>query len=122
MPNMALQNKITRTPNPMRDRFTLLLAESDSGLMLRSGSTLQRGTTQRQGLVLLRTIDSGRVAGEEPSWMEASAVIPSTSTAPVTGVMIATAVATSVMVAAAVAAGARVTVGVGIPTTAGVGS
>jgi hypothetical protein len=76
-------------------------------------------------LVLLGIIDSGRVPGEETSWMKSPAVIPSTAS-----VVIAATVATPIMIAAAtvmisaapVAAGARVTPGIGISTTAGVGS
>jgi hypothetical protein len=35
MPNRALQKTITRTTNEIRVSVTMLLAESDSGLMLR---------------------------------------------------------------------------------------
>jgi len=71
-------------------------------------------------LVLLGIIDSGCVPSDETSWMEPSAVIPST-------VVIAT-VATPVMISAAPstpairAAGARKTAGVSIPTAPGEGS
>ena len=73
--------------------------------------------------ILLGTIDSGRIPGEETPRMEPPSVIPSTAAvvcaAPIViaAVMIAAAVATAIS-----AAGARVTAGIGIPTTAGVGS
>jgi hypothetical protein len=66
-------------------------------------------------LVLLGIVDSGRVPGDETSWMEPPAVIPASA------VVIAT-VAAPVMIATAIAPGARVISGIGIPITASVGS
>ena len=72
-------------------------------------------------LVLLGIVDSGRVPGDETSWMEPPAVIPASAPVIPSAVVIAT-VAAPVMIAAAIVPGARVISGIGIPITASVGS
>jgi hypothetical protein len=72
-------------------------------------------------LVLLGIIDSGRVPGDETSWVEPPSVVPSTAAVVITTVATPITVSTTAISATGEAARARVTPGIGIPTTAGEG-